>query len=310
MINVGISSCLLGNAVRFDGGHRRSALCNDVFSKHFNFIPICPEMAIGLPTPRPTLRLQTQGEKIIVKAKDGQEVTEALTSFSESKAAELFHLSGYILCSKSPSCGMERVRLYTGDTKNCTKDGVGVFAQALMKKQPNLPLEEDGRLSDPILRDNFVTRVFAYQEWLKLNTTGLTAKALLRFHQEHKYLLMAHNQSAYRELGNMLADLSQDIKAIAETYISKFMSTLKKPASRKNHSNVLLHMAGYFKRDIDSPQRLELRETIDNYRVGKLPLLAPIVLLKHYQKLYPKPYLSSQAYLTPHPEQMALRVQL
>ncbi|MFR9717728.1 YbgA family protein [Aeromonas diversa] len=309
-IKVGISACLLGAQVRYDGGHKRSPFCERELAQHFEFHPVCPEMAIGLGAPRPTIRLVRRDGDIRAEASNGAfDVTERLIAFSEQKVRELDFLSGYILCAKSPSCGMERVKVYGGE--GAAKEGVGLFARALMEAHPLLPVEEEGRLNDPILRENFVLRVFAYHDWQQLTHQGLSAARLIAFHSRYKYLVLSHAPEIYRRLGSLLGRVGErSLDEVADTYIAGLMEALTRRANRKGHSNVLQHLQGYFKRHLSSPQRQELAEVIHKYRVGLLPLLVPLTLIRHYLREFPNPYLASQVYLQPHPESLKLRYSL
>jgi uncharacterized protein YbgA (DUF1722 family)/uncharacterized protein YbbK (DUF523 family) len=307
-IKVGISSCLVGQEVRFDGGHKQSKYCQKVLANHFDFEPICPEMGIGLGTPRRAIRLIKDEDIIRVVASDGSfDVTDKLNEFSEKTSATLDHLSGYIFCAKSPSCGMERVTLYQAGTNNGQRDGVGVFAARVMKDHPLLPVEEDGRLNDTLLRENFITRVIAYHHWKCLVASGVTMAKLISFHAQHKYLLMAHNPALYNKLGPMLGGTGETAEQIAPKYVALFMKILGTLPNRKSHSNTLSHLQGYFKRHLDSTQRTDLADIIDQYREGLLPLMAPITLINHYLKIYPDAYLKQQIYLHPHPDELRLR---
>ncbi|TKB50592.1 DUF1722 domain-containing protein [Ferrimonas sediminicola] len=306
-IQVGISACLIGQQVRFDGGHKQSRFCVDDLGRYVTFRPICPEVAIGMGVPRPTIRL-VQEEIIRVKASDDSfDVTDKLTQFAQDTSPGLAGLSGYVFCAKSPSCGMERVSVYQPATNNASRDGIGLFAARVMADHPNLPVEENGRLNDPNLRENFVTRVFAYHDWQRHRAAGLTLQALYQFHARYKYLLMAHNPEIYRSLGQALGQVEAITTEFEQFYEAQLMSALKRHASRKNHTNVLQHIQGYFKRQLGSTERQALANSIDKYRTGILPLLAPITLLRHYLTLYPNDYISSQVYLNPHPEEMQLR---
>lgn len=307
VIRVGISGCLVGQKVRFDGGHKRSDFCTEQLAKFVEFVPVCPEMAIGLGTPRPSIRLIHRGEHVIAQTAKGEDVTVALRDYGRTMAPQFDGLSGYILCAKSPSCGMERVRVYHESNKGNAKEGVGIYTQELMQAQPLLPLEEDGRLNDPLLRESFVTRVFALHDWQTLCHQGLSAARLIAFHSRYKYLLMAHHRESYQELGALLSDLSADVTAKADKYIQSLMQALAKPVTRKNHTNVLQHLQGYFKRMLTTSQRQELARTIAQYHQGILPLLAPITLLRHYLNEFPNEYLHQQVYLNPHPEALRLR---
>ncbi|MFT6140587.1 MAG: hypothetical protein ACJAXN_001802 [Psychromonas sp.] len=307
-IQVGISSCLIGNKVRFDGGHKQSSYCTKVLSDYFDFQPICPEMAIGLGSPRKAIRLVKGEDRIRVIASDGSfEVTEQLTEFGENTSPLLTSMSGYIFCAKSPTCGMERVTLYKQGTNQGNRNGVGVFAAKVMADHPLLPVEEDGRLNDMLLRENFITRVFAYHKWQSLVAGGLSLSKLIQFHAEHKYLLMAHNSKLYYTLGPLLSGSKEAIEVVAKKYIEGFMATLKTLPNRKSHANTLSHLQGYFKRSLSSVERVDLASNIDKYRQGLLPLMVPITLITHYITLYPDPYLKQQVYLHPHPEELKLR---
>ncbi len=311
-IPVGISACLLGERVRFDGGHKRNGFAADELASFFEYQPVCPEMAIGLPAPRSALRLTDTGSgELALCFSNGQEapVTEAMERFSRDKVSQLQHLCGYIVCAKSPSCGMERVRIYQPDNNNNRKAGVGLFTRELMAQMPWLPVEEDGRLHDAQLRENFIARVYALHEFNQLWDSGLTRGKLMDFHTRYKLLLLAHSQPLYRQLGPFVAQISQwdSLEEFAREYRQRFMDLLSSPATRQDHTNVLMHVQGYFRRELSSPQRQELAQLIDSYRQGIQPLLAPITLLKHYMAEYPHPWLTSQRYFSPYPESLRLR---
>jgi uncharacterized protein YbgA (DUF1722 family)/uncharacterized protein YbbK (DUF523 family) len=308
-IKVGISACLLGQEVRFDGGHKRSSFCERDLGAHFDYHPVCPEMAIGLGSPRAAIRLVKRNGEIRAEASNGSfDVTEKLIAFSEQKARQLDFISGYILCAKSPSCGMERVKLYGANNEGSAKEGIGLFAKALMEANPQLPVEEDGRLCDPILRENFVLRVFAYHDWQQLCAQGITAAALIRFHSRYKYLVLSHATTHYRALGRLLGHLSKaNLQEVADSYIKGLMTALTLRANRRSHTNVLMHLQGYFKRVLTLAQKQELADTIDKYRTGIFPLLVPLTLIRHYLREYPNPYLEQQVYLNPHPDTLKLR---
>lgn len=309
-IQVGVSACLLGNQVRFDGGHKRSVFVSEQLSRYWAFRTICPEMDIGLGVPRPSIRLVRQDGALRLQTGDGSlDVTERMQSYATTKMIECADLAGYILCAKSPSCGMERVRVYTPNFS--AKEGTGLFAAILMQTYPHLPVEEDGRLMDPVLRENFVTRVFAYHDWLQMCREPLTKGRLIAFHSRYKYLLLAHQPSSYKLLGKLLGDsVPMPLATLADRYLTEFMQGLRHPVSRKNHTNVLQHIQGYFKRDLSAAQKQELHQVIDKYRRGLVPLFAPLTLLQHYLREYPNQYLVQQVYLNPHPEDLALRYPL
>jgi uncharacterized protein YbgA (DUF1722 family)/uncharacterized protein YbbK (DUF523 family) len=311
-ISIGISACLLGENVRFDGGHKRLAFAVNELAPWVHFEPICPEMAIGLPTPRPALRL--------VKLDDGEvalrfsnhregDLTQAMQQFSSRRVAGLEHLCGYIVCAKSPSCGMERVRVYEAEGSNNRKSGTGIFTAELKRQLPWLPVEEDGRLYDPAIRENFVERIYTLYELNKLRQSGLTRGGLIGFHSRYKLLLLAHSQPQYRELGRFVADIEKwdSLDDFFVEYRLRLMALLEHQATRRNHTNVLMHVQGYFRRQLNTRQRQELSGLIDRYRQGTQPLLAPITLLKHYMAEYPDAYLAQQRYFEPYPEALRLR---
>ncbi|MGQ3903550.1 YbgA family protein [Mixta calida] len=310
-IPVGISACLLGESVRFDGGHKRLTFATEELAPYVRYEPICPEMAIGLPTPRPALRLVKKEDEVALcfSKTGGEEITSQMQDFATRKVAGLHHLCGYILCAKSPSCGMERVRIYEPDSNNNRKEGVGIFTQALQREMPWLPMEEDGRLHDDELRENFVSRVYALHEFNQLWKEGLTAHGLMAFHTRYKLLLLAHSQQEYRQLGPFVASMHtfDSLDAYATEYRNRLMHLMSHRASRRNHTNVLMHVQGYFRRQLTSAQRQELASLIDRYRQGLQPLLAPITLIKHYMKEYPHEWLSQQRYFEPWPEALRLR---
>lgn len=311
-IPIGISACLLGENVRFDGGHKRLAFAVNELAPWVRFEPVCPEMAIGLPTPRPALRLVKQDDgEIALRFSNHSEgdLTEAMQQFSSRRIAGLEHLCGYIVCAKSPSCGMERVRVYEAEGNNNRKSGTGIFTAELQRQMPWLPVEEDGRLYDPAIRENFVERIYTLYELNKLHKSGLTRAGLIGFHSRYKLLLLAHSQPQYRELGRFVADIENwdSLEAFFIEYRQRLMTLLEQQATRRNHTNVLMHVQGYFRRQLNPRQRQELSGLIDRYRQGTQPLLAPITLLKHYMAEYPDAYLAQQRYFEPYPEALRLR---
>lgn len=305
---IGMSACVFGEPVRYDTGHKKSDFCVNELGKHVDFKTFCPEVAIGLPIPRPTIRQVLINDAIVVSQPDGSgDVTQALTNYGEKSANTMSGLSGFIFCQKSPSCGMERVKVYYEHGKGCKHDGVGVFAKAVMEKNPLLPCEENGRLNDMPLRENFIIRVFTYRHWQDLVASGLTKHKLTTFHSEHKYLVMSHHVQSYKALGKLLARADLELADMAHQYITGLMAALKHLSNRKSHTNTLLHLQGYFKKYLTKPQKQELVEKIEDYRLGTLPLLVPLTLINHYLREFTSDYLSSQVYLSPYPDDLKLR---
>lgn len=306
-ISIGISSCLLGHKVRFDSGHKNNSYINNTLSEYFDFIPFCPEVEIGLGIPRETIRLVLLDDKVhCVGSKNPDlDVTERLKDCAEEQKTWQQNLSGYILKKDSPSCGMERVRLYKGDMPD--RIGVGIYAQKLMENYPNLPVEEEGRLGDAILRENFIQRVFIYARWQKLAAEGFSIKALNDFHAQHKYIFMSHNQAMAKELGHWLAQAHGEVPSeVLTQYLTKMMTLLKLRASRKGHVNTLHHLQGYLKNFISADDKAELVDIIDQYRNGLLPLIVPITLLRHHFRRFPNEYITDSYYMKPHPKELML----
>lgn len=309
-IRVGISSCLLGREVRFDGGHKRDVFINRVLSEYFEFVPFCPEVEIGLGVPRDPIRLERRDGKVRVVGvrQPDLDVTAPLRDYGRDVVRGNRDLSGYIFKSKSPTCGMERVKVYDAGSGIPAADGVGEFARTLMEQWPELPVEEEGRLNDPVLRDNFIERVFAYRRWQQLAAAGLTAARIVEFHTRHKLLIMAHSQGAYRDLGRMVAGCGSEApETFGPRYIAALMAALRIRAGRKSHTNVLQHVQGYLKDHIDAEDKQELNEVIETYRLGRVPLVVPITLLNHHFRRHPDEYMQRQYYLNPHPPELMLR---
>jgi len=313
-IRIGISTCLLGEKVRYDGGHKRDAFLTEVFGQYVEWVPVCPEVEMGLGIPREPVRLVQQEDGVhFVAIQSGTDHTEKMRRYATERLTALagVGLRGYVLKRASPSCGMERVRIYQPSGMP-ERDGSGMFAEALMKRFPHLPVEEEGRLSDPRLRENFVSRVFAYHRWCEMATQGVTRSALTRFHERHKFQLMAHNQAGAKRLGDILGKPGQyaDDGEMAAAYLDGFTNAMRRIPTPRNHTNVLQHMVGYFSKRLDPADRAEMTETVEKYRLGLVPLIVPITLIRHYVRKFNVPYLQDQAYLNPHPHELMLLNQL
>jgi len=306
-LQIAVSECLLGAPVRFDGGHKKSALPHDELSGLFSFVGLCPEVAIGLGTPREPIRLEGELDKPRALAgKARTDITEQLRTQAERVAPALKKVSGYVFMKNSPSCGLFRVKVFPSSGIPLPK-GRGIYAQQVSVQQPDLPLEECGRLFDPELRENFVMRTFAYAHWQSLIESGLTAGKLIEFHSRYKYLLMAHSISHYQTCGQLLGNLASGLDAISREYFTGLMAGLTKVATRGGHANVLSHLQGYVKAELPTDDRQELAAHIEEYRQGRIPLLAPLTLLRHHLKHYASDYALQQVYLDPHPKAAGLR---
>jgi uncharacterized protein YbgA (DUF1722 family)/uncharacterized protein YbbK (DUF523 family) len=311
-IKIGISSCLLGENVRFDSGHKKNAYITAVLLDYFKFVPFCPEVKIGLGIPREPIRLVNIDDEVHCIGTKNREldVTQALKNTAEEQRHWHGDLCGYILKKDSPSCGMARVKLYSNaDSKSnhSTKDGVGIYAQRLMENFPFLPIEEEGRLTDAHLRENFIQRVYIYSRWRALCDEGLTWAGLQAFHANHKYIFMSHNQLKAKDLGALLADTKDtNIEQLAMTYLEQMTELLKIITSRKKHVNTLHHIQGYLKNSLEGDDKAELKELIEGYQKGLLPLIVPITLLRHHFRRHPNEYITNSFYMAPHPGEMML----
>ncbi|KZZ46257.1 MAG: DUF523 and DUF1722 domain-containing protein [Saccharospirillaceae bacterium] len=312
-IPIGISACLMGQKVRFDGGHKRSRFCTDVLAEYFDYVPLCPEVAIGMGTPRQPIRLVGESKdttNVFARGTRDTEldVSDQLRAYGQEQGEQHKNLCGYIFMQKSPSCGLFGVKRYLD---NGMPEGTarGLYAEEFCKKQPLLPVEEAGRLNDPGLRENFLVRVFAYHDWQQFLASDFSAKDLIGFHARYKYLVMAHSQQYYKSLGHLLSDLSKaKLHTIAEEYFKQLMAALAKPASRKMNTNTLMHLQGYLKNCLSSGDKQELTDLIQHYHQGIVPLIVPLTLLKHHlSHQQQQHYANMQVYLNPYPYQLGLR---
>jgi len=306
-IPVGVSSCLIGEKVRFDGGHKQNRYLLDTLGRYFSFRPFCPEMAIGLGVPRETIRLVAVGDAVeaIGNRNAGLNVTAALIDCAEQQSSWHREIFGYVVKKDSPSCGMERVRVYHGEQPQ--RNGAGLYTQTMMRNFPNLPIEEEGRLGDPVLRESFVKRVFIYRRWRDMTDGGLDWGALTDFHARHKLILYSHDQERGRRLGRELSDAHREaVTDYAPRYLDELMSILRIYARRSNHAKVLEHIRGYLKQDLDRDDKQELTDSIENYRLGRLPLIVPITLLRHHFRKHPNRYIERSYYMQPHPDELML----
>jgi uncharacterized protein YbgA (DUF1722 family)/uncharacterized protein YbbK (DUF523 family) len=318
-IRIGVSSCLLGQLVRYDGQHKRDQLVSDVLAPEVELVAVCPELEAGFGVPREPVHLVRRGEDTrMIGARSARDQTDEMNGWAERRVDQLAHagLSGYILKKDSPSCGMTRVKRFPDRAgASPVRDGTGLFAAILARRLPNLPLEEEGRLYDVVLRDTFLESVFAYHRWqtlrAQLESPGAGVGALVTFHTGHKLSLLAHVPAAYQSLGRIVAEARQLPRdQLLARYESGFMAALRHPATRGRHTNVLQHMAGYFKKTLDDPARRELESLIADYSSGLVPLVAPLTLLRHHVHRLGVAYLAGQRYLDPPPELRAIETRL
>ena len=307
---IGISSCLLGIKVRHDGGHKHDVLITQTLGRHVEWVPVCPEFEVGMGVPRETVRLVgSPANPKMIADKSGKDWTLEMQSYANKRVRKLkdLDLSGYILKKNSPSCGMERVRIY-GPKGVPYRQGRGLFAQALMTKLPLLPVEEEGRLYDLGLRENFIERVFGYHRWQTLVSDGRSIKRLVDFYSQEKLLLFAHSEAHMRRLGRIVAQAKKmSFGAAMEEYGRLFMEALGHRATTRKNTNVLQRMLGYFSKQLSSDERNALLGVIGDYKRSLVPLVVPLTLIRHYADKYDIAHLRGQSYLQPHPKELMLR---
>lgn len=309
-IKIGISSCLLGNKVRYDGGHKLDRFLRDTLGQYVSFVPVCPEVECGLPVPRPSMRLcgSPDAPRLIV-TRTGTDLTDQMQDWARKRVVELEeeNLCGYVFKKGSPSSGMVRVKIYN-EKGMPYQTGSGLFAKAFMDHFPRIPVEEEGRLHDPMLRENFIERIFALRRWRELLAGKRSLKELIAFHTREKLLLLSHSPKHYRAMGKLVANGKQHpLTDLYDVYESNFMEALALKSTLAKNTNVLQHIMGYFKKVLSRDEKQELLEVIGSYRAGHVPLIVPVTLCNHYVRKYGQPYLAQQTYLNPHPIALKLR---
>lgn len=309
-LKLGISACLLGQKVRYDGGHRLDPFIVNTLGNYVQFVPVCPEVECGLGVPREAMRLV--GDPVnprLVTIRTNRDYTDRMRAWAQQRVKELESegLCGFIFKAKSPSSGMERVKVY--DEHSVPSNiGVGMFARAFMDHFPPLPVEEDGRLHDLTLREHFIERIFVYQRWRELLGQRVSVGKLVDFHTRHKLLILSHSTECYRTMGALVAQgKGVATRALFDRYQTLLREALSRKATVKKHLNVLQHIIGYFKRNLSADEKQEFLELLEHYRRGHLPLIVPLTLVNHYVRKFTQPYLQQQYYLNPHPLELALR---
>lgn len=307
---IGVSACLLGKPVRFDGGHKKNDYILNSLVNHMELVSMCPEMESGFATPRPTMQLrQVNNEIRMVFSKDPvNDVTDQLVNYSENKVKELSELDGFIFKKDSPSCGAFRVPVVIHKDGFRNREGIGLFAKAFMNAHPLIPVEDEGRLNDSAICENFFERVYAYRRWKEIANADTNVRGLIEFHSKHKLMLMARGSHIYQELGRMVAGTTlKDLPMRREEYIQRFMEVMKIISLRGRQVNVLQHIMGYLKQALSGDDKQELLSVFEAYRQQQLPLITPLTLLRHHLRVHPQAYIAEQHYLSPFPEQLALR---
>lgn len=310
-IRIGVSSCIIGEEVRWNGGHARQRYLTDVLSEFTEYVPVCPELEVGMGVPRPTVRLVRDGDEVrMIDPKNEIDWTAAMKRYSRQRAADLAQsdLCGFVLKKDSPTCGLMRVKVFHEGGQGSSKDGQGLFATALLQRYPHLPLEEEGRLNDPHIRENFVERVFAYRRLKDLFGPRWTIGKVVAFHTREKLLLRAHDEVRYRELGRLVANAASIPRAaFKDDYMDRYMSALSRQATVAKHTNVLQHSVGFLRRVGDEAGRREMQEAIEDYRKGLVPLVVPTTLLRHLARRHDEAILLESSYLNAHPKELMLR---
>jgi uncharacterized protein YbgA (DUF1722 family)/uncharacterized protein YbbK (DUF523 family) len=309
-IKLGISTCLLGENVRYDGGHKLNRYLMDVVGRFVEWVPVCPEAECGLPIPREAMRLvhSPKGPRLLTR-KTAIDHTDLMKKWSAARLRQLEkeNLCGYVFKSKSPSSGMRDIKIYSEKGMPQSK-GPGLFAQALMERFPLLPVEDEGRLNDAGLRENFIERVFVYHRWIKFIAKGASRKGLVAFHTDHKLLIMSHSPKHLQLLGKLVAAPQKSGKSnLLNAYLGRLMEGLQLKATVRKNTNVLQHIMGHFKKVLIADEKQELLGVIDQYHNSLIPLIVPVTLLKHYVRKHDESYLSRQYYLNPHPAELMLR---
>jgi uncharacterized protein YbgA (DUF1722 family)/uncharacterized protein YbbK (DUF523 family) len=309
-IKLGISTCLLGENVRYDGGHKLDRFLTDTLGQYVEYVPVCPEVECGLSVPRESMHLEGDPDSPrLVTTRTKEDMTERMIQWALKRVIDLEKedLCGFIFKSDSPSSGMERVKIYN-EKGMPVKKGVGMFARIFMEHFPLLPVEDEGRLHDPKLRDNFIERIFALTRWREVLERKESRGNVVDFHTRHKLLILSHSPKHYQTMGKLVAKAKDlPLKKLYQTYQALLMESLYLKTSSKKNANVLQHMMGYFKEQLSSDEKQELLEVIDHYRQEYIPLIVPITLIQHYVRKYDQPYLKEQVYLNPHPLELQLR---
>jgi uncharacterized protein YbgA (DUF1722 family)/uncharacterized protein YbbK (DUF523 family) len=309
-IKLGISSCILGENVRYDGGHKLDRFLTNTLGQYVEYVPVCPEVECGLPIPRESMHLEGDPESPrLITSKTKQDMTDRMLSWAKKRVVELEKedLCGFIFKSDSPSSGMERIRVYN-EKGMPVKKGIGIFARIFMNHFSLLPVEDEGRLHDPELRENFIERIFTLKRWREVLAKKENRGSVVDFHTKHKLLILSHSPKHYQMMGMLVANAKDfPIKELYQQYQNILMEALRLKTTSKKNSNVLMHMMGYFKEQLSSGEKKELLEVIDHYQQEYIPLIVPITLIQHFVRKYDQPYLRQQVYLHPHPLELQLR---
>jgi uncharacterized protein YbgA (DUF1722 family)/uncharacterized protein YbbK (DUF523 family) len=309
-IRLGVSTCLLGESVRWNGGHARNRFITDTLSQFVDFVPVCPEVEAGFPIPRETFRLVGDPQSPrLTTSRTKVDHTDTMLAWARQRVSDLEkeNLCGFIFKKDSPSSGLYRVKVYT-DKGMPHKQGVGLFARAFTEHFPRVPVEEDGRLNDPLLRETFIEQIFTMKRWRETLSKKRRVGELVDFHTRHKLLMLAHSPTHYRLMGKLVAGgKSMPMNDLYDQYEALLVEALRLKVTVKKNLNVLYHLLGYFKKQLTADEKQELLEIIERYGKEYVPLIVPVSLINHYVRKYRQPYLQQQVYLNPHPVELKLR---
>ena len=307
-IKIGISGCLLGQNIRFDGQHKYHWYINNILSEYFEYQSVCPEVAIGMGIPRKSVRLIGDvNDPIMIEPTSGTDWTQKMNQYSIKQASSFAKISGFIFKKGSPSCGIFRTKVYQKNGIPLTS-GRGLFAQAITDRWPLLPVEDEGRLNDSVLRENFIEKVFGYHRLQTLQLKPFRKKDWIQFHQNHKFLLLSHSRKYYSILGQLIADISSYSKQdFIDQYSNNYMHALGLKTTRKKHTDVLMHILGFLKKTLNTQQKQNILQIISRYKNGEIPLIVPVTIIKHYVEVFQISYIQDQVYLNPHPDNLGLR---
>ena len=307
-IRVGISSCLLGNEVRYNGQHKKDHFITNTLGNWCEFVPVCPEVECGLPVPRESMRLVgTKDEYRLLTHNTKEDITPMMKSWAEKRLKQLESedIVAFIFKTRSPSSGMRAIKIYKEDGNIAHRNATGIFAGMFMERFPEIPVEDEGRLHDPGIRENFIEKIFVLQRWKESVRDGRAA-SLVDFHSNHKYVLMAHNQENMRALGRITSTAGVDFEKARAEYLDLLLETLSIKKNVRTNVNVLMHIMGYFKNNLSGDEKEELLEVIEQYHNGMVPVIVPLTLIRHFTRKYQEPYLQRQWYLNPHPFEIGL----
>lgn len=309
-LKLGVSSCLLGEKVRYDGQHKLDHYIADIISQFADFVPVCPEVECGLPIPREAMHLAGDASAPrLITIRSHVDHTDRMLLWATEKVKKLDDagLDGFIFKSKSPSSGRYNVKIY-GSGGIPVKNGIGLFARRVIEAMPLLPVEEDGRLNDPVLRENFIDKVLTYHRWREYENNDGSPHGLVVFHSRHKYLLMAHSPAGLTAAGRIVAGLSGGtMQAVRREYLLALMRVMENKVTVSKQRNVMQHILGYFKKQLDSFEKQEMLELIDNYAAGICPWLVPVTMLRHYARKYGHEFLIQQYYLNPSLSELRMK---